>query len=165
MADTGFNCHYDCSVIEGESYTNRRRSSCCSHCNTNPSTLNVLEYRTLQLTPPLGNVYFEQDEDQPFTGIYLLNLFLTPDIHRYLAEAPVSDDIYTLPLHLQRLLCEARLEMVISPNEREDNKAMQRLEKLKAYVNGIAHHDAEAIITTLNRLVHDEDELSNIIGD
>ncbi|RCI03628.1 hypothetical protein CU098_003062, partial [Rhizopus stolonifer] len=167
MNEGAFSCHTDYSTIEGENF-NKRRSSCCSFCETNPSMLNVLEHRTLQMTPPLENVYFEQDEDQPFTGIYLLNLFLAPNMTRYLKEASTSDDVYTLPLHLQRLLCEARMEVMIKESDSQDTngyEAVKRLEKLKAYVNSISHDDAEIIITTLNRLVHDEDELSNIIGD
>ncbi|KAI7901802.1 uncharacterized protein BX663DRAFT_512472 [Cokeromyces recurvatus] len=150
------------SVFEGGN--ERRRSSCCTFCDTIIPPLNPLEYQTMSLTPPLDTVYYESDENQPFSCIYLLNLFLAPDMSRYFTETSISDDVYSLPVHLQRLICEARMEALVS-NENKERPALKRLEKVRAYIQTVAHHDTEAIIKTLHELIQNEDELSNILGE
>lgn len=141
-----------------------KRKSSCSCCETSSDVLSRLERQTLSLTPPLDNVFFEIDENQPFTCIYLLSLFLAPDMRRYLAEIAFSDDVYSLPIHIQKLICEARMEVLLS-DPSKNNKALKRLEKLKVYVNSIAHNDAAAVIKILNEILHDEDEMLTILGE
>ncbi|KAI8969282.1 hypothetical protein BDF20DRAFT_804044, partial [Mycotypha africana] len=147
----------------------RRRSSCCSHCDKGHTLLNPLENQTLSLTPPLDSVYYETDEDQPFSCIYLLNLFLAPDMEAYLKETSISDDVYSLPVHLQRLICEARMEVMVkdenkdNKDAKEDHPALRRLGKVRNYIETVAHHDTAAIISTLGELIHDEDEMLTIL--
>ncbi|KAI9478874.1 MAG: hypothetical protein EXX96DRAFT_572555 [Benjaminiella poitrasii] len=150
------------SIFEGAN--EKRRSSCCSFCDAAAPSLNPLEYQTMSLTPPLDTVYYQPDENQPFSCIYLLNLFLAPDIARYFAETSISDDVYSLPVHLQRLICEARMEAMVSSGNKQ-RPALKRLEKVRDYIQSVAHHDTEAIIHTLQELIHNEDELSNILGE
>jgi hypothetical protein len=142
----------------------KRRSSCCSCCDATASPLNLLEQQTFALTPPLDNIFFEADESQPFTCIYLLNLFLAPDARSYLAEASISDDVYKLPIQVQKLICEARMEVLLSDQSKGD-RALKRLERLRTYVNSVAHNDTAAVIATLNEIMHNEDELLSILGE
>lgn len=139
----------------------KRRTSCCSHCDKSSHPLNPHDF--LSLTPPLDNVYFETDQDQPFSCIYLINLFLAPDLFRYLKENSVSDDVYDLPLHIQKLVSEARMEVFMDANQ-QDRQALNRLEKVRTYVKSVTQGDASSVITILNELIHDEDELATIVG-
>ncbi|GAN05764.1 hypothetical protein MAM1_0101d05239 [Mucor ambiguus] len=145
-----------------------RRSSCCSHCDhssSNPATIvNEFEPQALSLTPPLENVYFKE-QNQPFSCIYLLNLFLAPDMTRYLAETSISDDVYALPVHLQTLICEARMEVLVSKQKNHplEGNAIKRLEKVREYIKSIALNDTAAIISTLSELIRDDDEMSIIL--
>lgn len=140
-----------------------RRHSCCSFCrdDTDSNQNTLLESQTLSLTPPLENVYYTTDQGQPFSCIYLLNLFLAPDMKRYLKETSISDDVYNLPVHLQRLISEARMELLVS----KQDTACKRLLKLKSYIDSVSHHDTESVINILIELVHNEDELTNILGE
>jgi hypothetical protein len=138
------------------------RNSCCLCCDTSSSPLNSLELQTRSLTPPLDRILFDTDESQPFTCIYLLNLFLAPDMRRYFAETSISDDVYKLPIHVQRYICEARMEVLLSDQSKSDT-ALKRLEKLRVYVNSVAHNDTAAVIATLNEIMHNEDEMSTIL--
>lgn len=126
--------------------------------------MNEFEPEALSLTPPLENVYFKE-QNQPFSCIYLLNLFLAPDMTRYLAETSISDDVYTLPVHLQTLICEARMEVLISKQKNHplEGNAIKRLEKVREYIRSIAHNDTAAIINTLSELIRDDDEMSIIL--
>ncbi|CEP07612.1 hypothetical protein [Parasitella parasitica] len=92
---------------------------------------------------------------------------VAPDINRYLAETAIPDDVYDLPLHVQKLICEARMEVLVSKQKNSaqasDKSAIKRLKKVQEYINGVAHQDTAAIIDTLNELIHDEDEMSSIL--
>jgi hypothetical protein len=150
-----------------------RRNSCCSYCKHQQyqetgDYLNPLELKTLSLTPPLDNVYYYDQQIQPFSCIYLSNLFLAPDTTRYLKETPISDDIFDLPcFHLQKLVCEARMEVLLQVDKKRlatiTTTALKRLEKLHSYITTVAHGDTEEIIKTLNELIHDDDELLNVL--
>lgn len=160
--------HMQSSTTNHFSTDSGRRSSCCSHCDHSSSDpaiiVNEFEPQTLSLTPPLENVYFKE-QNQPFSCIYLLNLFLAPDMTRYLAETSISDDVYTLPVHLQTLICEARMEVLVSKQKNHplEGNAIKRLEKVREYIRNVAHHDTAAIIDTLSELMRDEDEMSIIL--
>lgn len=155
----------------------RRRSSCCSYCHDDSSYCLENPFsapsQTFGFTPPLENIYTKEDELKPFSCIYLLNLFLAPDMKRYLQETSYSDDVYDMPIHLQRLICEARMEVMISKQDNGSNysnkpkqeKAYNRLLKLKHYVDSVSHHDVASVIAILNELVHDDDELTTILGE
>ncbi|KAL4212655.1 ankyrin repeat-containing domain protein [Rhizopus microsporus] len=94
-------------------------------------------------------------------AIYILNLFMAPDMKRYLIETPLSDDIYQLPVHLQRLVLEARMELKMV----KENGAYQRLERVRDFVRSVAGpEDTAAMIQVVNHLVYDDDELSTILG-
>ncbi|KAG1448133.1 hypothetical protein G6F56_009034 [Rhizopus delemar] len=139
----------------------RRRSSCCRFCQVESLPYNPFEENNpVRLTtPPLNSVYL--DDMQPFSLMYILNLFIAPDMKRYLLEMPLSDDIYQLPVHLQRLILEARMELIVSLN----NGAYQRLERVRNYVRSVAGpEDIAIMIETVNQLVYDEDELLMIVG-
>lgn len=149
-----------------------RRSSCCSYCCDDDSfsgslIVNEFESQTLSTTPPLENLFYKNEEDKPFSCIYLLNLFMAPDMARYLAETSISDDVYSLPVHLQKLICEARMEVLLSKQKNhptsDNNNAVKRLEKVREYIKSVAHHDTAATIATLNELIHDDDEMSIIL--
>lgn len=151
-----------CCTVEDDN--DNRRHSCCSHCNSNKDqpSLNPLELKTFSLTPPLDNIYFETDSDQPFTCIYLTNLFLAPDMARYLQETTISDNVYDIPLHLQKLICEAKLEVQMN-NKDDKHYALKKLEKVRSYVQAMAHGDTSALISALNELIQNEDELNSIV--
>ncbi|KAG2203464.1 hypothetical protein INT47_008191 [Mucor saturninus] len=118
--------------------------------------LQSLELKTRALTPPLDSI------DHPTTCNYLLNLFLAPDMARYLKETNMSDDIYNLPIHFQKIITEARMEASML---NKSNGALKRLEKLRAYVDTVALGDTSAVIATLNELLRDDDEVVNILGE
>jgi hypothetical protein len=148
-----------------------RRSSCCSYCcndssSSDPLIVNEFESQALATTPPLENLFLKNEEYQPFSCIYLLNLFLAPDITQYLAETSISDDVYSLPVHLQKLICEARMEVLVSKQKNHptnNNNAVKRLEKVREYIKSVAHNEAAATIATLSELIRDEDEMSIIL--
>ncbi|EIE87501.1 hypothetical protein RO3G_12212 [Rhizopus delemar RA 99-880] len=86
---------------------------------------------------------------------------MAPDMKRYLKEMPLSDDIYQLPVHLQKLILEARMELIMS----NENGAYTRLEKVRNYIRSVSGpEDAAAMIEQVNQLVRDDDELSNVLG-
>ncbi|KAG1057062.1 hypothetical protein G6F46_003863 [Rhizopus delemar] len=139
----------------------RRRSSCCNFCQLENSSFTPFEETSPMglETPPLNSVYLE--ESQPFSLIYILNLFMAPDMKRCLLEMPLSDDIYQLPVHFQRLILEARMELIMST----DNGAYQRLERVRDFIRNVAGpEDIAVMIETVNQLVYDDDELLTILG-
>lgn len=142
----------------------RRRSSCCKFCPKESAPFNPFDEYNEAVppplsTPPLNSVYLE--DMQPFSQIYILNLFMAPDMKRYLKEMPLSDDIYQLPVHLQKLILEARMELIMS----NENGAYTRLEKVRNYIRSVSGpEDAAAMIEQVNQLVRDDDELSNVLG-
>lgn len=123
----------------------------------NDDPLQSLELKTRLLTPPLDHVDYQQQ-----LCIYLVSLFLAPDMTRYLKETSMSDDIYNLPIHFQKIISEARMEVFMSNKK---NTALRRLENLRAYVDSVSQGDTAAVVTTLNELLNDEDEVSNILGE
>ncbi|KAI9282264.1 hypothetical protein BY458DRAFT_497660 [Sporodiniella umbellata] len=132
----------------------RALNNCCHFCQTEGSCSNIFGQNPTAY-------YTLEEELQPFVYMYILNLFIAPDMKRYLLEMPMTDDIYQLPLHLQRLVLEARMEFIASRN----NGAYQRLEKVRGFVRSIAGpEDIAGMIDTLKQLVYDEDELFTIVG-
>ncbi|KAG1447885.1 hypothetical protein G6F56_009115 [Rhizopus delemar] len=133
----------------------KRRSSCCKFCPKETDPFNPFEETSGMDTPPLNTVYM--DQEQPFSQIYILNLFMAPDMKRYLQETPPSDDVYQMPVHITKLVLEARMS--------DDKEAYERLEKVRDYAQGMSGtEDPSAMIQAVNRLMHDDDELTNIIN-
>lgn len=118
--------------------------------------LQSLEPKTNSLNPPIDSIH------HPTPCIYLINLFLAPDMARYLKETNMSDDIYCLPIHFQKIITEARMEAFVL---NQNNGALKRLEKLRSYVDTVTLGDTAAVIATLNELLRDEDGVSNILGE
>ncbi|KAI7898390.1 uncharacterized protein BX663DRAFT_525134 [Cokeromyces recurvatus] len=98
----------------------------------------------------------------PHRYIYFLHLMSSPDLSAYLSSSDiVYDDIYDLPIHLQRLVMEAKEELMLLNNERS---ALERLERIRTYIWKRSNHDFSNLMTTLNELVSDDDELNHLLG-
>ncbi|CAO3624907.1 unnamed protein product [Cunninghamella echinulata] len=87
-----------------------------------------------------NNSFRENEYNPPFKYNYLLNLFSAPNMAAFLAEATVTDDLYALPIHLQRLISEAKEEVVIERTRLNQegefsttHPALQRLERVRSY--------------------------------
>ena len=111
------------------------------------------------------------DGDFPFQYNYLLSLFTAPDMVKHLTQASISEDIYALPIHLQRLISEAKEEVVlerrIKANEQKQQQrslALIRLERVRNYVWMQSGGDIANLMMTLTELMADEDELENVLG-
>ncbi|KAI8342629.1 hypothetical protein BC941DRAFT_413342 [Chlamydoabsidia padenii] len=124
--------------------------------NTTFDSYNVFGYRS-----PL-------DQDQPFKYTYLLNLFTTPNMTTYLAEAAITDDVYALPIHLQRLLMEAKEEVVFGRAQLTQDKtcpALNRLERVRSFCWLRSDADVANLMSSVVELVADDDELEHILMD
>ncbi|KAI9468905.1 MAG: hypothetical protein EXX96DRAFT_589668 [Benjaminiella poitrasii] len=98
----------------------------------------------------------------PYRYIYLLHLMTAPDLRAYLSSsAIVNDDLYALPIHLQRLIMEAREELVLLNSDRS---ALERLERIRTYIWKKSSSDFSCLMTTLTELVSDEEELNELLG-
>ncbi|KAI8141982.1 hypothetical protein BJV82DRAFT_616672 [Fennellomyces sp. T-0311] len=148
-------------------------------CNQHNSSSD-LERKTLSITPPLDEIEPPisiaknvDESDQPMAHSYLLNLFTAPDMRSYLSQANFTEDVYALPIHLQRLISEAKEEMVLArtkelqgipTNTQGSYSATQRLERLRSYVWARSGHDISGIMKIILELVEDEDELVSILN-
>lgn len=107
--------------------------------------------------------------DQPFKYTYLLNLFTTPNMTSYLAEAAITDDVYALPIHLQRLLMEAKEEVVFGQAKLTPDKAthpaLDRLERVRSFCWLRSDADVANLMSSVVELVADDDELEHILMD
>ncbi|KAG2226700.1 hypothetical protein INT45_001047 [Circinella minor] len=111
------------------------------------------------------------DDDFPFQFNYLLSLFTAPDMVKHLTQASISEDIYALPIHLQRLISEAKEEVVLErrtktneQNQQQRSLALIRLERVRNYVWMQSGGDIANLMMTLTELMGDEDELENVLG-
>ncbi|ORZ13613.1 hypothetical protein BCR42DRAFT_418721 [Absidia repens] len=116
------------------------------------------------------------EQTQPFKYTYLLNLFTTPNMTSYLAEASITDDVYALPIHLQRLLMEAKEEVVFglttlsqesqpSTTTTTNQPALKRLERVRSFCWLRSDADVSNLMSTVSELVADDDELEHILID
>ncbi|KAI7853804.1 hypothetical protein BDC45DRAFT_569777 [Circinella umbellata] len=155
------------------------------------SPLNILERKTLAITPPLDEIKTSSsfsnaiaNDYEPMQYHYLLNLFTAPDMRSYLARAQFTEDVYMLPIHLQRLMSEAKEEIICGKIKEEEIKkhnvnpiippeeqakeptydATQRLERIREYVWARSGHDISNIMRIIYELIEDEDELINILN-
>lgn len=126
-------------------------------------TIQQQEY--LEVRPPVEGLLFQYN--------YLLNVFTTPDMAKYLAEAEITEDVYALPIHLQRLLSEVKEEVVLKRSNKEHiehqhqqqpSMAMIRLERVRNYVWIQSGGDVANLMSALTELMSDEDELENVLG-
>ncbi|CAO3644944.1 unnamed protein product [Cunninghamella blakesleeana] len=122
----------------------------------------------------INNDYvIDKMDDQPFKYNYLLNLFSAPNMSAFLAEATITDDLYALPIHLQRLISEAKEEVVIERtklNQGEqlstaNHPALQRLERFRSYCWLRSDADTANLMSLLMEVANDDDELQHIIMD
>jgi hypothetical protein len=95
---------------------------------------------------------------EPFRYNYLLNLMTAPDMSAYLSVD--HDDIFNLPIHLQRLIIEAKEEIVL---KNTDKPAQQRLERVRNHIWQRSDGDFSILMNTLIELVSDEDELEDLL--
>ncbi|KAI9494072.1 hypothetical protein BDB00DRAFT_820745 [Zychaea mexicana] len=122
------------------------------------------------IRPTIAN----DNDDTPFQYNYLLSLFTAPDMAKHLAQTNVSEDVYALPIHLQRLISEAKEEVVLerikaTQNEKQNDNpqqplALTRLERVRNYVWMQSGGDVANLMMTLTELMSDEDELENVLG-
>ncbi|KAF7727979.1 hypothetical protein EC973_006867 [Apophysomyces ossiformis] len=108
-------------------------------------------------------------DEQPFPYNYLLNLFTAPNMGAFLAETSFTDDVYALPIHLQRLISEAKEEVILERTKasqgilHRSNQALNRLEDVRKYVWMRSGGDVANLMAILTHIVSDEDELQNLV--
>ncbi|OAD02177.1 hypothetical protein MUCCIDRAFT_156452 [Mucor lusitanicus CBS 277.49] len=111
------------------------------------------------MTSPLFiNTIVNQPKEEPYRYNYLLNLMTAPDMSAYLSVA--NDDIYALPIHLQKLIIEAKEEIVL---KHEEKPAQIRLQKVRNHIWRRADGDFAILMNMLIELVSDEDELEDLL--
>ncbi|KAJ8653911.1 hypothetical protein O0I10_010479 [Lichtheimia ornata] len=115
----------------------------------------------------------QSDNDTPFQYNYLMGLFSSPDMVTYLSESSMNEDIYALPIHLQRLLSEAKEEVVLKRIHKEQDRpsndqpplvALTRLSRVRNYLRIQSGGDMANMMYALVELMSDEDELENVLG-
>ncbi|KAI9312034.1 hypothetical protein BX666DRAFT_1866873 [Dichotomocladium elegans] len=98
-------------------------------------------------------------DDTPFQYNYLVSLFSAPDMVEHLAQSTLGEDVYALPIHIQRLLCEAKEEVTQQPS-----LALTRLQHVRDYVWIQSGGDVANMMVAITELMSDEDELENVLG-
>ncbi|KAI7866292.1 hypothetical protein BDF14DRAFT_1700348, partial [Spinellus fusiger] len=83
-----------------------------------------------------------------------------PDMRAYLAQTPFTEDVYSLPHHLQRLICEAKEEVLVSE---QTSMALNKLRKVRNYIDMQSEGDIANLIGALIQLVSDEDNLNPML--
>lgn len=134
-------------MIEEEKHINS--SSCCEYCHKEE----YYKYGEDSLCNNGRSVGLEE----PFKYNYFLNLMIAPDINAYLLLN--DDDIFNLPLHLQKLIIEAKEEIVFD----KEKPAQKKLEKLKYVLWQRSHGDFSILMNTLTELVSSEGELEELL--
>ncbi|KAG2206494.1 uncharacterized protein EV154DRAFT_507650 [Mucor mucedo] len=137
-------------------------NSSCGYCHDHEESY-IFGEDSISCSPVFEScsVRFEQE---PFRYNYLLNLMTAPDMNAYLSVASFNDDIYALPIHLQRLISEAREEILLSKNKNYTEKSAQlRLERVRNLVWQRSAGDFSILMNTLVELVSDEDELEDLL--
>ncbi|CAO3636754.1 unnamed protein product [Mucor hiemalis] len=138
-------------------------SSCCAYCTHDEYTFG--EDSPMSCSPYLFHQQQEQQEQEaPYKYNYLLSLMTAPDMIAYLS-VPTNDDIYALPIHLQRLISEAREEILLSAtsNNYTEKSAQLRLERVRTSVWLRSDGDFSILMNSLVELVSDEDELEDFL--
>ncbi|ORZ03887.1 hypothetical protein BCR43DRAFT_484137 [Syncephalastrum racemosum] len=103
---------------------------------------------------------------------YLVSLFTAPDMKAFLAQASPNEDLYALPIHLQRLISEAKEEVVLEASQQGGQQqqqqskrmpALDRLERVRSYVRMQSCGDLANLMLGLTELVWDDDELEHVL--
>ncbi|KAG0169232.1 hypothetical protein DFQ30_003832 [Apophysomyces sp. BC1015] len=146
-----------------ETIPNHQFSDSCGYCH----------HESYSFGEDADSCMFDENlstNDQPFPYNYLLNLFTAPQMGAYLAETSFTDDVYALPIHLQRLISEAKEEVIIERTRarqghgNRSNQALNRLEDVRKYVWMRSSGDVSNLMTVLIHIVSDEDELENLVN-
>lgn len=111
------------------------------------------------------------DPVETFPYNYLVSLFTAPDMAQYLVQASVTEDVHALPIHLQRLISEAKEEAVLerikakqqSDKQQSELIALKRLQRVRDYVWARSSGDVANLMSALTELISDEDELESIL--
>lgn len=85
---------------------------------------------------------------------YLVNLFTTHDMACYLAHVSFTDDIYTLPMSLQKLLNEAKEEVILSqssPAYLPEHRALDRLNQVRDHLLHASCGDVSVLVEHLHK--------------
>ncbi|KAI8357289.1 hypothetical protein BD560DRAFT_406437 [Blakeslea trispora] len=122
-------------------------SSSCTYCQHDNELINPFYHD-------------KQQEEQVYRYNYLLNLMTAPDMSAYLSVVHDDDSIYALPIHLQRLISEAREEIVLNSH---DKQAQLRLERLRRHLWQRSGGDMSILMVILNEIVFDEGELEDLL--
>jgi hypothetical protein len=144
-------------------------SASCGYCHHGPLAHYTFGEDSIVATTNsiLDENYFTQEE--PFRYNYLLNLMTAPDMGAYLSAASFTDDVYALPLHLQRLISEAKEEIVLNYTKQKErlatteSPALRRLEHVRTYIWMRSDGDFANLMSAINELVTDEDELADLL--
>lgn len=146
-------------------------NSSCNYClHSGKHTLGGYYYiygeDSMSSSPPYESCYNKNNyfstatEEEPYRYNYLLNLITAPDMIAYLSVAGFTDDIYALPLHLQRLICEAREELTLNTIEKS---AQLRLERVRTLVWQRSDGDLYNLMNQLDQLISDEEEFEDLL--
>lgn len=90
---------------------------------------------------------------------YLVNLFTTHDMSSYLAHVSFTDDIFGLPMQLQKLLNEAKEEVIFaqsSPGHSPEHRALDRLNMVRDHVLHVCCGDVSVMAENINKVVSDD---------
>ncbi|GAB5587501.1 hypothetical protein Unana1_02401 [Umbelopsis nana] len=97
-------------------------------------------------------------------NLYFANLLEAEDIESYLAQTTYSDDVYELPLYIQRLITEAKEEAVVNDSKPQDTeKARTALNRLRMVRDHLLTQNGGDVMqastaANINRLTEDEME-------
>lgn len=143
---------------------NHPYNSSCGYCHHDEEVY-IFGEDSISCSPVFESCYVRLYEQEPFRYNYLLNLMTAPDMNAYLSVASFNDDIYALPIHLQRLISEAREEILLSATNKNytEKSAQLRLERVRNLVWLRSAGDFSILMNTLVELVSDEDELEDLL--
>ncbi|KAF1806540.1 hypothetical protein V8B55DRAFT_1457539 [Mucor lusitanicus] len=138
--------------------TSHPYSASCGYCHHDEITHYTFGEDSSMTSPLFINTIVNQPKEEPYRYNYLLNLMTAPDMSAYLSVA--NDDIYALPIHLQKLIIEAKEEIVL---KHEEKPAQIRLQKVRNHIWRRADGDFAILMNMLIELVSDEDELEDLL--
>jgi hypothetical protein len=148
-------------MLEYNKHNEHPYSSSCGYCH-HEDELTHYKYGEDSMVFSSGeeeeyNSMEQEQQQEPFKYNYLLNLITSPDTNAYLLLN--DDDIFNLPIHLQKLIIEAKEEIVFD----KEKPAQKKLEKLKRLLWQRSHGDLSILMNTLVELVSDEGELEDLL--
>lgn len=143
---------------------NHPYNSSCGYCHHDEEHY-IFGEDSVSCSPVFETCNIPSYEQEPYRYNYLLNLMTAPDMVAYLSSPSFNDDIYALPIHLQRLISEAREEILMSIADKnyKEKSAQLRLEKLRQLVWLRSGGDFSILMNILSELVSDEDELDDLL--